>query len=124
LHGLKKHNVSNENIVDFDVNGAVDFLYGSSTADVPVTRTLPSIIVIDVPDISLAVKFVSIVKSHSLTELIPTVIFTEDTSDIVFSELYGAGANSVIPKPADQEQLSEVILSTMMYWTLLNHNPV
>lgn len=103
---------------------ALDFLFGSGQyADRNITQT-PDMVLLDLklPKLS-GIEVLRRIRGHEFTRLLPVIIFSSSVEPQDVSQSYQLGANSYIRKPADLEQLDEIINLLARYWLFHNEPP-
>lgn len=117
LYALKKHGVINGVTHLKDGAQALDFLFGSGTYAVSDTRTLPTIILLDLnmPKVG-GMEVLEKVRSTPLTRKIPVIILTSSDEDPNLEPARALGANSHITKPVDFMKLSKKVAELGFSW--------
>lgn len=67
--------------------------------------------------------FISELRSHESTRLIPIVVLTGSANPVQIEDLYKRGANSFLEKPIDFQEYADAITALARYWALLNKSP-
>ncbi|GAB3548951.1 response regulator transcription factor [Spirosoma fluminis] len=99
--------------VRFFANGAGLTDYVSQTA----SQQLPAMVLLDVRSVNWAgLGTLEQLKSNKQLRMIPTVVFINDQSGNDIEVCYAAGANSVIPQMADNDEFAKVIERICQYW--------
>ncbi|GAB3509716.1 hypothetical protein GCM10027341_47180 [Spirosoma knui] len=99
--------------VRFFASGAGLTDYVSQTA----SHQLPAMILLDVRSVNWAgLGTLEQIKSNKQLRMIPTVVFINDQSGNDIEVCYAAGANSVVPQMADNDEFAKVIERICQYW--------
>ncbi len=112
---LERNSVTGE--VSIAINGESALKYIESVD----SNSMPHLVLLDykLPGIS-GIEVLKVIRQHPLLKFVPIVILSSLISPEAIEEAYECGVNSVIIKPHESDQFSEVVLNTVMYWLLVN----
>jgi two-component system response regulator len=124
LRAFKKSNIYNNVVVLQDGAEALDYLNGSGSYSGRDVKELPAVVLLDIklPKID-GLEVLRMIRSNSITQLIPVVILTSSKEEQDLINGYKLGANSYIRKPVDFNGFYDAVQKLGMYWLLLNEPP-
>lgn len=89
------------------------------------SQYLPSLVLLDVRSVSWSgLNTLEYIKNNKRLRIIPTVVFINGHCGNDVEACYAAGANSVIPQMADNEDFAKVIERICQYWLSFASLPV
>jgi len=122
---FQKVNINNTMVVTQDGAETLEYLHGKGKYKGRDTDDVPRVILLDLkmPKVH-GLEVLKQIRENQLTKYIPVIILTssQDKKDIIRS--YELGANSYIVKPIDFLKFSEVVQQIVMYWLMLNEQPI
>ena len=115
---FKKGRITNKLVVAKDGQEALDYLFGTCTAEL---LPLPTLVMLDLklPKIE-GLEVLRSIRANDRTRRLPVVILTSSTEEQDLVKCYDLGANSYIRKPVDFNQFAEAIQQLGLYWLVLN----
>lgn len=116
---LEKNNVANEVLVVGTGNAALEAVERGEHAGAPF-----DLVILDLrlPDID-GLEVLRAIRRHERLTLTPVVVLTGTATDGDIVVAYRDGANSVVIKPIEPTEFSEMLLNVTMYWLLVNCAP-
>jgi two-component system, response regulator len=123
LRALKKNQILNEVVVARDGADALDYLFGSSTANGHNLDPLPQVVLLDLklPKVD-GLEVLRRIRADERTQFLPVVILTSSKEEQDLIAGYTSHANSYIRKPVDFVQFTDAVRQIGMYWLVLNEN--
>jgi two-component system response regulator len=122
LRALRQNRFSGQVLVAHTTEQAFYYLFSPG----PAARSVPpppDVIVTDLKIASIGgASLVSAIRGHSLTHLIPIVVFSGSASATDLNDLYNRGVNSFLEKPINFEDFASTIATIATYWGILNTN--
>jgi len=118
LRAFRKNSISNEVVVARDGVEALDYLFGTDSAE---HAPAPAVILLDLklPRID-GLEVLRRIRADERTALLPVVILTTSKEQQDVSDGYRLGANSYIRKPVDFEKFIHAVGQLGLYWLVLN----
>ena len=124
LRAFEKSNFSNEVIVTRDGQEALDYLFGKGPFAGRDTRTMPTLILLDLNMPRLGgIEVLKRIRAESSTKLIPVVILTSSREQRDIAASYENHCNSYIRKPVDYTEFQNTAKQLGLYWMVLNQHP-
>ena len=121
---LKKGHISNELLIAWDGQEALDYLFGTGEHTGRNTNQMPALILLDLklPRID-GREVLRRIRADRLTRRLPVVILTSSNEEEDKAAGYDLGVNSYIRKPVDFNKFVEAIKLLGLYWLVLNEVP-
>jgi two-component system response regulator len=128
LRALKKNDIQNQVVVARDGAQALEYLFGTTTAEHEQQHgpgLTPQLVLLDLklPRVD-GLEVLRRIRADERTRLLPVVILTSSKEQRDLVEGYGRGANSYIRKPVDFGQFVEAVRQLGLYWLVLNETPL
>jgi two-component system response regulator len=120
LRAFAKNNIANEVVVARDGVEALDYLFGTGSAERP-PKAMPAVVLLDLklPRID-GLEVLRRIRADKRTALLPVVILTTSKEQQDVTDGYSLGANSYIRKPVDFEKFIHAVGQLGLYWLVLN----
>ena len=117
---LASKGIVNELVVVNDGQDALDYLFGTGTFTGRTLTKLPAMILLDLglPGVG-GMEVLRQVRTSPLTKLIPVVILSSTTDDVVINAAYRFGANSYVCKKLDANEFMKAVEQLRIYWLSL-----
>jgi two-component system response regulator len=124
LRAFKKNGITNEVVVVRDGAEALDYLFGTGTAQGGNRPVLPQIILLDLnlPRVG-GLDVLKRIRADERTRLLSVVILTSSKEEDDIVRGYSLGANAYVRKPVDFVQFTEAVKTLGLFWLLLNEDP-
>ena len=124
LRCLKNNNLSNEVVVAWDGEQALDYLFGTGSYEGRDTTVMPQVVLLDLglPKVD-GFEVLERLRSDERTSRLPVVILTSSAEEQACVESYSRGANSCVRKPVDFLEFHAAVQQLGMYWMILNETP-
>ena len=121
LRCLKNNNLSNEVVVAWDGEQALDYLFGTGSYEGRDTTVMPQVVLLDLglPKVD-GFEVLERLRSDERTSRLPVVVLTSSAEEQACVESYVRGANSCVRKPVDFMEFHEAVKQLGMYWIVLN----
>ena len=117
---LASKGIVNELVVVNDGQDALDYLFGTGAFTGRALTKLPAMILLDLglPGVG-GMEVLRQVRMSPLTKLIPVVILSSSTDDVVINAAYRFGANSYVCKKLDAAEFMKAVEQLRIYWLSL-----
>jgi CheY-like chemotaxis protein len=124
MRALKKNKLANNVFRVSDGEEALDYIFARKSYKSRDKMNIPRLILLDLklPKVD-GLEVLKIIKSDSVTKLIPVVVLTSSREETDMVESYRLGVNSYIVKPVDFDKFIESVRDIGLYWLLLNQQP-
>lgn len=100
---------------------ALDFLFGRGMHDGRDTRKQPRLVILDMKLTRLhGVDVLKAMRANPLTQSVPVVMLSSSTEKPELDSCYEAGANSVVRKSLDYEELRRKMRQVFDFWVTVN----
>lgn len=100
---------------------ALDFLFGRGIHDGRDTRKQPRLVILDMKLTRLhGLEVLRSMRASPLTQSVPVVILSSSTERPELDSCYEAGANSVVRKSLDYEELRRKMRQVYDFWVTVN----
>jgi two-component system response regulator len=100
---------------------ALDYLFGRGSYHGRDTRKQPRLVLMDINLAGLhGVEVLKAMRSHAATQSVPVVMLSSSTEKRELDSCYEAGANSVVRKSVDYEELRRKIKQVYAFWMTVN----
>jgi two-component system response regulator len=121
LRCLKNNNLSNEVVVAWDGEQALDYLFGTGSYEGRDTTVMPQVVLLDLglPKVD-GFEVLERLRSDERTSRLPVVVLTSSAEEQACVESYVRGANSCVRKPVDFMEFHEAVKRLGVYWIVLN----
>ena len=121
LRCLKNNNLSNEVVVAWDGEQALDYLFGTCSYEGRDTTVMPQVVLLDLglPKVD-GFEVLERLRSDERTSRLPVVVLTSSAEEQACVESYVRGANSCVRKPVDFMEFHEAVKQLGVYWIVLN----
>jgi two-component system response regulator len=121
LRCLKNNNLSNEVVVAWDGEQALDYLFGTGSYEGRDTTVMPQVVLLDLglPKVD-GFEVLERLRSDERTSRLPVVVLTSSAEEQACVESYVRGANSCVRKPVDFMEFHEAVKQLGVYWIVLN----
>ena len=121
LRCLKKNNLSNEVVVTWDGEQALDYMFGTGSYEGRDTTVMPQVVLLDLglPKVD-GFEVLERLRSDERTSRLPVVVLTSSAEEQACVESYVRGANSCVRKPVDFMEFHEAVKQLGVYWIVLN----
>jgi two-component system response regulator len=121
LRCLKKNNLSNEVLVAWDGEQALDYLFGTGSYEGRDPSVVPQVILLDLglPKMD-GFEVLERIRSDERTSRLPVVVLTSSAEEQACVESYVRGANSCVRKPVDFMEFHAAVKQLGVYWIVLN----
>lgn len=104
-----------------DGNQALDFLFGRGSFDGRDIRKQPRLVILDIKLIRVhGLEVLKEMRANALTQSVPVVVLSGSTEKAELDSCYEAGANSVVRKSADFEEMRRKIRQVYEFWVTVN----
>lgn len=106
-----------------DGTQALDFLFGRGAFAGRDTRRLPRLVLLDMmlPRVH-GLEVLKAMRAHTLTRGVPVVVLSGSTEKAELDSCYGAGANSVVRKSADFDEMRRKMRQVYEFWVTVNES--
>ena len=117
---LASKGIVNELVVVNDGQDALDYLFGTGAFTGRDLTKLPTMILLDLglPRVG-GMEVLRQVRMSPFTKLIPVVILSSTTDDVVINAAYRVGANSYVCKKMDANEFMKAVERLRIYWISL-----
>ena len=121
LRCLKNNNLSNEVVVAWDGEQALDYLFGTGSYEGRDTTVMPQVVLLDLglPKVD-GFEVLERLRSDERTSRLLVVVLTSSAEEQACVESYVRGANSCVRKPVDFMEFHEAVKQLGVYWIVLN----
>lgn len=100
---------------------ALDYLFGRGTHDGRDTRKQPRLVILDVRMARLhGLDVLKAMRASPVTQSVPVVMLSSSTEKPELDSCYEAGANSVVRKSLDFEELRRKMRQVYDFWVTVN----
>ena len=100
---------------------ALDFLFGRGLHDGRDTRKQPRLVILDMKLTRLhGLDVLKAMRADPLTQSVPVVMLSSSTEKRELDNCYEAGANSVVRKSLDYEELRRKMRQVYDFWVTVN----
>ena len=100
---------------------ALDFLFGRGIHDGRDTRKQPRLVILDMKLTRLhGLEVLKAMRASPLTQSVPVVMLSSSTEKPELDSCYEAGANSVVRKSLDIEELRRKMRQVYDFWVTVN----
>jgi CheY-like chemotaxis protein len=100
---------------------ALDFLFGRGTHDGRDTRKQPRLVILDMRMTRLSgLDVLKAIRASPLTQSVPVVMLSSSAERQELDACYEAGANSVVRKSLDYEELRRKMRQVYDFWVTVN----
>ena len=100
---------------------ALDFLFGRGMHDGRDTRKQPRLVILDMKMTRLhGLDVLKAMRADPRTQSVPVVMLSSSTEKRELDACYEAGANSVVRKTLDYEELRRKMLQVYDFWVTVN----
>jgi CheY-like chemotaxis protein len=100
---------------------ALDFLFGRGVHDGRDTRKQPRLVILDMKMTRLhGLDVLKAMRADPLTQSVPVVMLSSSTEKPELDNCYEAGANSVVRKSLDYEELRRKMRQVYDFWVTVN----
>ncbi len=104
-----------------DGTEALDFLFGRGIHDGRDTRKQPRLVILDMKLTRLhGLDVLKAMRADPLTQSVPVVMLSSSTEKPELDSCYEAGANSVVRKSLDYEELRRKMRRVYDFWVTVN----
>ncbi|NPC55400.1 response regulator [Caenimonas soli] len=104
-----------------DGTDALDFLFGRGIHDGRDTRKQPRLVILDMKLTRLhGLDVLKAMRAHALTQSVPVVMLSSSTEKPELDSCYEAGANSVVRKSLDYDELRRKMRQVYDFWVTVN----
>lgn len=101
------------------VADAIDYLQGRGRHSDRAGARLPQFLLVDLPA-DEGVRLLDAVRAEPRTAGLPVIALLDQASRAEHDQWYGAGANSIVGKTPDDEELQQKLRRLHEYWTTVN----
>ncbi len=100
---------------------ALDFLFGQGVHDGRDTRKQPRLVILDMKLTRVhGLDVLKAMRANPLTQSVPVVMLSSSTEKPELDSCYEAGANSVVRKSLDYEELRRKMRQVYDFWVTVN----
>ncbi len=100
---------------------ALDYLFGRGPHDGRDTRKQPRLVILDMKLTRLhGLDVLKAMRAHPATQSVPVVMLSSSTEKPELDSCYEAGANSVVRKSLDYEELRRKMRQVHDFWVTVN----
>ena len=100
---------------------ALDFLFGRGAHEARDTRKQPRLVILDMKLTRLhGLDVLKAMRANPLTQSVPVVMLSSSTEKAELDSCYEAGANSVVRKSQDFEELRRKMRQVYEFWVTVN----
>jgi CheY-like chemotaxis protein len=123
LMALEAHKLTNEVVVTFDGEEALDYLYCRGKFDTRATGN-PSVMLLDLklPKVD-GLEVLQKIRSDERLKMIPVVVLTSSREEIDKVRSYKFGANAYVVKPMDFHLFVNAVKELGIFWAIINEPP-
>lgn len=124
LRAFKRSHVMNEIAIARDGIEALDFLFGRGEFADRATKSLPTLVILDLKLPKLdGLSVLKAIRENDKTRLLPVVILTSSKEEQDLISGYSLGANSYVRKPVDFTEFLDAVKVLGIYWLMMNQTP-
>jgi len=118
---LTENNLSNDVVVTWDGEQALDYLFGTGSYEGRDTSVMPQVVLLDLglPKVD-GFEVLERLRSDERTSRLPVVVLTSSAEEKACVESYVRGANSCVRKPVNFMEFHEAVKQLGVYWIVLN----